>query len=158
MTEDHWRTNEILARLPERFRHVPYAGERFPGSAAVARQPGLAAGANCQLFAYTVLDHFGLTVPPLRSSDLWLDTHGTSRVAVPAALDLLLFNRTSDPWGAHVGVWIGEDQILHLSAEIGHPAIWPMRHIVRRDRYRVLVGIKRVLTGRIDGATCQPGG
>jgi hypothetical protein len=54
----------------------------------------------------------------------------------------LLFNGTSDPWGAHVGVSIGEDQIVHLCAEIGRPVVWSMGEFATRDRYRVLVGIK----------------
>ena len=74
------------------------------------------------------------------------ETRDTIRVTTPAPLDLLLFNDTSDPWGAHVGTWIGADQILHLSAEVGKPAVWPMREFACRDRYRVLIGIKRVRT------------
>jgi hypothetical protein len=143
VTTDPWRTNEVLARLPEHFRQVPYVGARFPGS------PSLGAGANCQLFAYAVLEHFGLAAPPLRSSELWLDTHSTVRVTVAEPLDLLLFNDTGDPWGAHVGVWIGEDQVLHLCAEVGRPAVWPMREFAERDRYRTLVGIKRVVASTV---------
>lgn len=148
MTMDLWRTNEILAALPKHFREVPYVGERFPGSPAVAGHPGLALGANCQLFAYNVLEHFGLGPPPVRSSELWLDTSSTTPVDIAAPLDLLLFNDTIDPWGAHIGVWIGRDQILHLSAEAGKPTVWPRQEFASRARYRVLVGIKRVTTKR----------
>ncbi|GAA3919331.1 hypothetical protein GCM10022244_30560 [Streptomyces gulbargensis] len=134
----------ILARLPADFWTVRYDGSRFPGSAAVTRRPGLAHGANCQLFAYEVLRRCGLVPPPLRSSDLWSDTGSTVRVPVPAPLDLLLFSASDDAYGAHVGVWVGDDAVLHLCAEAGTPAVWSLADFAARERYRVLVGIKRV--------------
>jgi hypothetical protein len=56
-----------LAGLPDWYWDVRYAGERFPG--AVPRGK-LDDGANCQLWAYEVLDHFGLAVPDYRSDEL----------------------------------------------------------------------------------------
>ncbi|MEU3459357.1 hydrolase [Streptomyces sp. NPDC006733] len=134
----------LLPRLPAHLWTVPYAASRFPGSAAVARLPDLAAGANCQLFAYAVLRHFGLTPPPLRSSDLWEDTEATVRVQSFEPLDLLLFNATDDPYGAHVGVWVDDDAVLHLCAEAGRPAVWTLADFAARDRYRILIGAKSV--------------
>lgn len=134
-----------LDRLPAAFRTVPYAGSRFAGSPAVAARPGLTDGANCQLFAYEVLRHFGLAPPPLRSSDLWADTRATTRVPRARPLDLLLFNATDDAHGAHIGVWADEDRVLHLCAEAGRPAVWSLRDFAARQRYRVLIGIKRVI-------------
>jgi cell wall-associated NlpC family hydrolase len=140
--------DQVLRRLPTAFWTVPYAGSRFPGSPAVAARPGLAAGANCQLFAYEVLRHFGLTPPDLRSSDLWTDTRSTVRVSVALPLDLLLFNATDDAYGAHVGVWVDDGRVLHLCAEVGRPAVWGMTEFAERERYRVLVGVKRVVSVR----------
>ncbi|MEV5982185.1 hydrolase [Streptomyces sp. NPDC052114] len=134
----------ILARLPDRFWNVRYAGSRFPGAGAVADRPGLAAGANCQLYAYEVLRHFGLAPVSLRSSDLWDDTESTVRVPAPEPLDLLLFHASDDAYGAHVGVWVGDDAVLHLCAEVGRPVVWGLSDFTARERYRVLVGIKRV--------------
>ncbi|MET7937607.1 hydrolase [Streptomyces sp. NPDC005322] len=134
----------LLTRLPGHFWSVPYAGARFPGSAAVAHRPGLAEGANCQLFAYAVLRHFGLEPPALRSSELWDDRESTARVSAARPLDLLLFNADDAAFGAHVGVWAGPDQVLHLCAEVGRPAVWPMAAFADRPRYRRLVGVKRV--------------
>lgn len=128
------------------FRDVRYAGERFPGSAAVAARPELEAGANCQLFAYAVLAHFGLAAPPLRSSELWADTAHSTRVDSPEPLDLVLVNATEEPWGAHVGVWAGDGQVLHLCAEIGRPAVWHRADFADRERYSTLIGFKRVTT------------
>jgi cell wall-associated NlpC family hydrolase len=136
----------FLARLPAEFWTVPYDGSRFPGAAAVAAQPGLAAGANCQLFAYEVLRHFGLTPPALRSAELWNDTTATVHVSVVQPLDLLLFNATGSAYGAHVAVCAENDAILHLCAEVGHPAVWGPADFAARERYRVRVGAKRVIS------------
>lgn len=134
--------------LPEPLWAVPYAGARYPGSRAVEELPGVAAGANCQLYAYAVLAHFGLRVPALRSSDLWEDRAATVRVDRPSPLDLLLFNASGEAYGAHVGVWAGEDAVLHLCAEVGRPAVWRTAEFAARGRYRALVGIKRVRAAR----------
>ncbi|QLH24793.1 hydrolase [Streptomyces sp. Rer75] len=137
-------TADLAARLPDRFWSVPYVGARFPGSPAVAERPDLAEGANCQLFAYAVLRHHGLEPPALRSGELWADSATTTRVTAPRPLDLLLFNATDDAYGAHVGVWAGPDQVLHLCAEAGLPAVWPLSAFAARPRYRTLIGVKRV--------------
>lgn len=107
--------------------------------------PNLEEGANCQLFAYEVLRHFGLAAPALRSSELWADTQTTARVLVAQPLDLVLFNATEDAYGAHVGVWVNEGRVLHLCAEIGRPAVWETTEFAARERYRVLIGNKRVV-------------
>ncbi|WP_063794455.1 hypothetical protein [Kitasatospora sp. MBT63] len=147
-----------LLRIPGLW-DVPYAGARYPGSPAVTERPGLADGANCQLFAYAVLDRFGLAAPPLRSGDLWEDERHSVRVRHPHRLDLLFFNRTADPYGAHLGVWAGEDAVLHLCAEVGRPAVWPMAEFAARERYRTLVGIKRITrTTRTTCTTCTEEG
>ncbi|MFJ5774629.1 hydrolase [Streptomyces sp. NPDC093094] len=136
----------LLHRLPAAFWTVPYVGSRFPGSAEVAALPGLEQGANCQLFAYEVLRHFGLAPPDLRSSELWADTQATVRVSVAQPLDLVLFNATGDAYGAHVGVWADEGRVLHLCAETGRPVVWEPEEFTKRQRYRVLIGLKRVIS------------
>ncbi|MFJ5708731.1 hydrolase [Streptomyces sp. NPDC093105] len=135
----------IVSRLPAGFWTVRYDGSRFPGAAVAAARPGLAAGANCQLFAYEVLRHFGLTPPELRSSELWEDAESTVRVPAARPLDLLLYNATDDAYGAHVGVDAGDGGILHLCAEVGRPVVWRPEDFAARERYRVLLGVKRVL-------------
>jgi cell wall-associated NlpC family hydrolase len=140
--------DQLLARLPESVWATPYVGRRFPGSRSVAEKPGLADGANCQLFAYEVLRHFGVDVPARRSSDLWADTEHTERVHASRPLDLALFNATGDSWGAHVGVVVGEGRILHLCAEAGRPAVWSAVEFAVRERYRTLLGFKRPRSGQ----------
>jgi hypothetical protein len=129
-----------LERLPESFWKVPWVAKMIPGFRPEA---GLTEGANCQRFAYAVLDHFGCFVPPFRSDELWHDTETTSEVATLAPLDLLLFSPNSDPYGAHIGVFVGDDRVLHLCAEVGVPAVWELADFAKRDRYRVLIGAKR---------------
>ncbi len=135
-----------MIELPDSFWEVRYVGARYPGSPAVLARPGLADGANCQLFAYEVLRHFGYDPPDLRSSELWDDTQSTQRVVAPRALDLVLVNSSKDSWGAHIGVWADEDRVLHLCAETGQPALWGLGQFAVRPSYRELVGYKRVTT------------
>ena len=137
-----------MIELPDSFWEVRYVGARYPGSPAVLARPGLADGANCQLFANEVLRHFGYDPPDLRSSQLWGDTESTQLVTVPRPLDLVLVNRTKDAWGAHIGVWAGDDQVLHLCADLGKPALWTLRMFAARPSYRELVGYKRVTARR----------
>ncbi|KOT73782.1 cell wall hydrolase [Streptomyces rimosus subsp. pseudoverticillatus] len=140
-----------LSRLPAALRDVPYAGARHPGAAPLpGRHPyDVTAGANCQLYAYAVLRHFGRTVPPLRSAELWADTAATERTAPPGPLDLVLFDAGEVPgrpagYGAHVGVHLGPDQVLHLCKEAGRPAVWSYADFAERARYARFLGAKRV--------------
>jgi lipoprotein Spr len=127
--------------IPARFRHVPYHDARYPGAPGVA---GLGGGANCQQFAYELLRHFGFAPPGFRSSELWEDRVHTQIVAgEPAPCDLLLFNRTSDAWGAHVAVCLGEGLAVHLSQRAGVPVIWKIGDFCLRPEYACFIGAKR---------------
>jgi hypothetical protein len=99
-------------------------------------------GSNCQRFAYGVLALFGLACPPLRSSDLWDDQSSTAVARDPRPLDLVLYNKTDAPFGAHVAVWMAPGEILHLCHEIGVPAVWPPTMFAARPRYATLIGFK----------------
>lgn len=125
------------ADIPAAFWSAPYRGECF---SAV----DIAAGANCQAFAYALLRHFGRPISDFRSSDLWNDTSETERVTDLAPLDLLLFNATADAYGAHVGVHLGEGRVIHLSQRVGKPAIWPLERFAHEPGYEVFIGAKRV--------------
>ncbi len=127
------------ADIPSAFWTVPYRGEYFPAH-------DIAAGANCQAFAYALLRHFGLAIPDFRSSDLWDDTGETERVADLAPLDLLLFNHTADAYGAHIGVYLGAGRVIHLAKRVGAPAIWPLERFTHEPGYETLIGAKRVVT------------
>lgn len=123
---------------------VPYLGSAHPRAASSSTS--IEDGANCQRYAYAVLAEFGLHVPPVRSSDL-LEHPGLVRVdaAELVPLDLVLLNGTVTAYGAHVGIHLAADQVLHLCAEIGRPAVWSYADFARRHRYRRLVSGIRVV-------------
>lgn len=130
-----------LIGLPEWFWNVPYREERVPGRVT---RGNLRDGANCQLWAYEVLDHFGIVVPDLRSDELWNDGQATERVDEPRPLDLVLYNHSNEPYGAHVGIWTG-DAVAHLCREVGRPTVWSQADFDARARYATRIGFKRAL-------------
>ena len=147
MEIDEYRTlwPEPATGWPDWLGTVPYVGGEHP--LAVAPGP-IEAGANCQRYAYAVLAQYGLRVPPVRSSELW--THpGIGRVPGQdlRPLDLVLFNESPSPFGAHVGIHMAPDQVLHLCAEMGRPVVWGYAEFGNRLRYGRLLGGARVLEG-----------
>jgi hypothetical protein len=100
---------------PSGLWQVPYTLSAGPASDT---PPSWLDGSNCQRFAYGVLALFGLACPPLWSSDLWDDRAATAVVRDPDPLDLMLYNRTADPFSAHVAVWMAPGEILHLHKSI----------------------------------------
>ena len=78
-----------------------------------------------------------------RSSDLWEDTTYTKKVKTLRLLDILMFNKNKDAYGAHLGLYLGNDRILHLSKEIGYPTIWNFADFKKRTGYKVFIGAKR---------------
>lgn len=148
-----------MLSVPEPFMEVRYNGARYPGAhysrSVSGADTDLCAGANCQLFAYALLRHFGLVVPPLRSSELWADTNHTEHVRDLEALDLLFWNRTRKAWGAHIGVYLGAGQAVHLDRDVGVPVVWPLSEFGRHPKYRVSLSAKRVLDRTKLGNTCQ---
>ena len=126
--------------IPAHFWAIHYDFAGFPA-------PDLSKGANCQAFAYALLRHFGRTISDLRSSDLWEDTRETVRVAgALEPLDLLLFGPTTDAYGAHIGVYLGEGRVIHLAKRVGKPVIWPIEHFARESGYEIFIGAKRVIS------------
>jgi hypothetical protein len=129
-------------KIPKRFHQVRYNHDRYPGAPGVR---GLVGGANCQQYAYEFLREFGYTIPDFRSSDLWEDTEHTVASELPEAFYLILVNGNPEPWGAHVGVCLGDGLLLHLSQKIGMPAIEKIESLMERAEYRYLIGFKRIL-------------
>lgn len=128
--------------IPARFRGVRYNGSHFPGAPGV---DGVEGGANCQQYAYSILHHYGFELPDLRSSELWEDSEHTAMTHRMAPFDLVLLHDSPDSWGAHVGLCVGENLVLHLSKRLQVPAIETLEAMQRRDEYRYLIGFKRVL-------------
>lgn len=131
--------SDFLARLPAAFRTVIYNGSAIPDG-----QHDLSGGANCQRYAYAVLAHFGRSLPPFRSSELWADKDHTDLASDFEPLDLLLFAEHPEPFGAHVAVYAGDGMALHLCRAVGVPAVWSLAAFVSQTRYTYLLGAKRV--------------
>ena len=72
------------------------------------------------------------------------DEERLTSVSEPEPLDLVLFAVSPDPWGAHVGVYLGGSEVLHLCKEIGVPVVWDLQDFAQRERYGSLIGFKRV--------------
>lgn len=127
--------------IPTHFMHVTYNAAHYPGA---SNTNGLEGGANCQQFAYELLRHHGLAIPDFRSRELWLDDGFTTVAQSLQPLDLLLWNKHEDAYGAHVGVYIGDGEAVHLSKEIGYPVLTPVDDFLNNTLYRVFIGAKRV--------------
>ncbi len=120
---------------------APYRAEAHPQAANL---PSLEHGANCQRYAYGILNLFGRLVQSHRSSELWGDPSLTHHGREDAQnLDLALFNDSDTAWGAHVAVVIG-DELLHLCAEEGQPAFWSWCDFVGRRRYERVIGLAKI--------------
>jgi lipoprotein Spr len=133
-----------MIEVPPHFFTVSYNGDCYPGAPGVS---GIAEGANCQQFAYELLRYFGKRIPAFRSSDLWEDQEATFGVTSLEPLDLLLYNSTPRAWGAHVAVFLGEAQIIHLAKDLVRPVIWTHEQFLNTPKYRYFIGAKRVRDG-----------
>jgi murein DD-endopeptidase / murein LD-carboxypeptidase len=131
-------------KIPARFWRVRYNGACHPGKPGL---DGFADGANCQNFAYELLCHFDREVPNFRSSELWADTRHSKIATRLRPLDLLLFNGTPQARGAHVAVYLGGGNAIHLCKAKGRPVIWSLKEFSQWDSYRVLIGAKRFAIG-----------
>lgn len=127
--------------IPIDFFHIKYNESNNP---SYRKKDILKNGANCQLFAYMFLHHFGFPFLTFRSSDLWFDQVYTRKVKKMKIFDLVLFNKTNDSYGAHVGVYIGGNKIFHLSKQIGYPIVWDTAEFKKYDKYKIVIGIKRL--------------
>ena len=128
--------------IPDLFFEVIYRGSRIPN---VENQRDLSLGANCQVFAYELLRVNGVIAPNLRSSELWADTMSSQHVSTYEPLDLLLFNPTSESYGAHVAVSLGGIKLIHLSAENRIAEITTIQAMQTKPKYHVLLGGKRII-------------
>ena len=132
--------------IPDHLWDVQYNSDHFPGAPSVR---GVDGGTNCQQYAYTVLRHFGFVIPDFRSSDLWEDILHTRTTSSPTPFDLVLVHNEPESYGAHVGVYVGDGLVLHLSRQIDAPALETFSEIQSREQYRYLVGFKRVLIRQV---------
>lgn len=148
MTEQHAENHFDAMSWPSPIKGWPKNIENVPYNALagpMADSPSSwLKGSNCQRFAYGVMALFDLKCPPFRSSNLWNENESTAIVNEPRPLDLILFNSSGESFGAHIGIFMASDEILHLSREVGKPAVWSFEEFAMRSRYSTVVGIKRV--------------
>ncbi|MFT4190587.1 MAG: hypothetical protein QM617_03565 [Comamonas sp.] len=130
--------------IPPQFFGIPFDFDRHPQAATF----DFGKGANCQLYAYALLSHFGRFVPPFRSSQLWEDELHTAVVKELEPLDLVLVHDNPNAWGAHVAVCIGEDHVVHLSRKNGVPRIETMEQLLTEPKYPFFIGAKRTRSTR----------
>ena len=131
-----------MFKLPGIFLSIPYNGSMYPGH---SKCRDLSEGANCQTYVYEILRAVQpFDVPNLRSSEFWEDTQLTEKVTVLEPLDVLLFNRTREAYGSHMGLYVGNNKVLHLSAQVGFPAIWDLEQFNKEPHYRFFIGAKRL--------------
>lgn len=129
--------------IPNYFFEIPYKGSCYPGAPQLG---DFKDGANCQVFVYQLLAHFGYPLlPDFRSSDLWEDSIYTSPTTAIQAFDILFWNKTSTAWGAHIGLALDANQVIHLSRENGSAVIWPLERFLEKTPYKFFLGAKRPL-------------
>lgn len=133
-----------MIQIPKKFFQVHYIAARIPG---VEDPSNLDKGANCQLFAYEVLKHFGHVIPNFRSSDLWEDETCTVKVDVFLPLDLMLYHRKLESYGAHVGLYLGDGKVIHLAQTVGKPEVMDHDDFALQEKYAYFIGAKRLITG-----------
>ena len=133
-----------MIEIPPEFLQVPYNGANFPGAVGF---DGFKGGANCQVFAYSFLAHHGIELPPFRSSELWEDREYTVVVTEFEPLDLLLFHKHPQAYGAHVTVYVGDERVVHLALHHGYPRVETISELQRYHKYCSFIGAKRPLRG-----------
>ncbi len=137
---EYFIKNEHI-EVPSWFLNITYNPRIIPSERT---RDLLQTGANCQVFAYELLRYNGLYVPNFRSSELWDDTVYSKQIHTDfQPLDILFFNKTADPFGAHLGVYVANDKILHNTQKAGKPVVWLFEEFFKIAEYRVFIGAKR---------------
>lgn len=137
--------------IPDKFLKIPYNAKRHPGKRGTT---DIFKGANCQLFVYELLRYNGFNITfKYRSSELWEDKKFTKKVKNLKPFDIVFFNKSSNSYGAHLGVYIASDKVAHLSKMVGYPTIWKIEEFKKYNRYRYLLGAKRLKQKKVQKPT-----
>lgn len=132
-------TNQI--NLPDWLFNISYNGKIIPNG---EQHDMLEVGANCQVFAYYLLREHGFYVPKYRSSELWADTEFSEVILSNfQPFDILFFHKKQEAYGAHVAVYLGNNQAIHLSKRMNKPVIWSVESFYQYPEYQFLLGGKR---------------
>ena len=100
------------------------------------------------MFAYEFLRVNEIIIPNFCSSELWEDKIYTKEVKVLKPLDLMLYSKDGKSFGAHVAVYIGFGDVIHLSADNKIYEIIRHENIIKNQKYKYFIGAKRVLTAK----------
>ena len=132
----------MTIKISDHFFSVAYKSDRIPG---LPDQSDLSLGANCQVFAYELLKCNGLEAGTHRSSELWADETYSEKVSAFKPLDLMLYSENGDSYGAHIGVYLGDGNVIHLSFNNGTAEIIAHTELLKSPKYRYFIGAKRIL-------------
>lgn len=133
--------NNNIITIPPDWMNIAYNGKIIPNGKP---HDMLISGANCQVFAFALLRRYGLKVPDFRSSELWADGEYSTVIQNDyLPLDILFFHKREEAYGAHIAVYIGNGQAIHLSKRVGKPMIWDVNHFFEYTEYQFLLGGKR---------------
>ncbi len=129
-------------QFPKWLMDIQYNGRIIPNGET---HDIVVTGANCQVFAYQLLRFNDIIVPDFRSSELWEDVEFSRLVEREnfRPLDLLFFHRKEEAYGAHIAVYLGNNQAIHLSRKNGLPVIWDIGTFLEQTAYLFLLGGKR---------------
>ena len=142
--------------ISPKFANVKYNSKMHPKN---KKWNSLDDGANCQKYVYEILKvkypYEFIKDIDYRSSELWNGSREFWTVNEYEPLepfDIVLFNKTRDAYGAHVGLFVDEMNglsphminggVLHLSKENGLPEVttWQMMKM----KYKYYIGAKRL--------------
>jgi hypothetical protein len=127
--------------IPDWLMEIKYNGQIIPNGITYDIAT---TGANCQVFAYYLLRSNQLIVPEYRSSELWADMKFSKVITDNFELfDILFFHRVDEAYGAHIAIYLGNNQAIHLSKKIGKPVIWNINTFLEDPKYKFLLGGKR---------------
>lgn len=128
-------------KLPEWYMDIKYNPKIVPDW---KKQDIISTWSNCQVYAYELLRLNNKNVPDYRSSELWEDTIYSNIVSWEyEPLDILFFNKENNPYGAHLGIYIWNNKVLHNSKDIWKPAISEFGYFQEIEKYKICIWAKR---------------
>jgi len=131
-----WDEYNII--IPKWYMNIVYNGRIIPNDIYHDIQ---ITWANCQVYAYQLLRYNNMEVPDYRSKELWEDIKFSYEVKEFKPLDILFFNKIENPWWAHLGIYIWNNQVLHNSLDIGKPEVRDLDDFSINNKYKVLIQI-----------------
>lgn len=128
-------------KFPERYMDIVYNPSIVPDK---KEKNIINTGANCQVYAYELLRFNNKNIPDYRSRELWEDTIYSNIVSWEyQPLDILFFNKELNPYGAHLGIYIWDNKVLHNSKDIWKSSIFELNNFKEIGKYKICIWAKR---------------